>query len=90
MSGIMFRSLKSNFKGYMVRSGWFDVALRKFIAARSKAGLFFIEEDKSPKALAALRISSSDNNPPLPSELSLKFFSRMLMFYFFAVDISKV
>jgi hypothetical protein len=37
-----------------------------------------------------LRISSSDNSPPLPSELSLKFLSKMLMFYFFAVDISKV
>ena len=73
MSGIMLRSLKSSFKGYMVRSGWFDVAFKKFIAARSKAGLFFIEEDKSPKALAALRISSSDNNPLFPLSFHLNF-----------------
>ena len=86
----MLRSLKSSFIGYIVRSGWFKVAFKKLIAARSKAGLFFIEEDKSPKALAALRISSSDSSPPLPSELSLKFFRRMLMFYFLAVEISKV
>ena len=86
----MLRSLKSSLIGYIVRSGWFEVAFKKLMTARSKAGLFFIEEDKSPKALAALRISSSDSSPPLPSELSLKFFRRMLMFYFLAVEISKV
>jgi hypothetical protein len=90
MSGIILSSLKSSFKGCMARSCWFDVALRKLIGAKSKAGLFFIEEDKSPKALAAFRISSSDSSPPLPSELSLRFLRRMLMFYFFAVDISRV
>jgi hypothetical protein len=57
-------------------------------AARSNPGLFFIYEERSPRALAAFLISSSDNSPPLASELPL--FKRIFMFYFFAVEISKV